>query len=125
MTRSAKGASWRFLVNGALSNAALYGLFALLLYWEVDYRIAVTVSYVLGVLWNYTVNRLWSWRSQANVASSFAKFVAMNVAVYFAHLGLVVLLVEGLGISAYLAPLLSMALLLVPQFVTLHRFIFR
>lgn len=125
MARSLSGASWRFIINGIASNVTLYGLFALLIYVDFDYRVAVTIVYVLGILWNYTVNRLWSWQSEAKVASSFLKYVILYVLTYFVHLALVVVMVEWIGISTYLAPLLSMGILLLPQMWALNRFVFR
>lgn len=124
MARSLSGASWRFILNGIVSNATLYGLFVLLIYVDLDYRIAVSILYVLGILWNYTVNRLWSWKSEAKIASSFVKYLILYAVIYVLHLGLVIAMVERIGISSYLAPLLSMGLLLLPQMWALNRFVF-
>ena len=58
MARSATAASWRYALNGIASNGTLYALFVWLIYIGVDYRIATTITYVLGIVWNYTVNRI-------------------------------------------------------------------
>lgn len=125
MARSAKGASWRYVLNGIASNVTLYTLFVWLVYLELDYRVATTITYVLGILWNYMVNRIWSWQSEAKIAGSFVKYLILYVVVYLSHIGLVVGLVEWLGVTAYIAPLLSIAILLVPQFLILNRFVFK
>lgn len=124
MARSLSAASWRFIVNGVASNVTLYGLYVVLVYLELDYRAAATTTYVLGILWNYTVNRLWSWKSNAPVAGSFIRYSLLYGTTYFVHIGLVVVLVEVLGVTEYLAPLLSTAILIVPQLLILNRYVF-
>ena len=125
MSRSLSAASWRFVVNGVVSNVTLYALYVLLVYLDVDYRVAATTTYVLGILWNYTVNRLWSWKSKAPVAGSLIRYVLLYGATYFVHIGLVVILVEAIGVTEYIAPLLSTAILIVPQLLILNSYVFR
>ena len=124
MARSLSAASWRFIINGIASNATLYGLYVLLLYVEIDYRIAATMTYVLGIFWNYTVNRFWSWKSNAPIAGSFVRYVLLYGTTYFLHIGLVIILVELIGIAEIIAPLLATAILIVPQLFVLNRFVF-
>ena len=59
------------------------------------------------------------------MTGSFLKYLILYVAVYPNHIGLVVGMVEWIGITAYIAPLLSSAILLVPQFWILNWFVFR
>jgi len=124
MARSLPAASWRFIVNGVASNVTLYGLYVLLIFLELDYRVAATTTYALGIVWNYIVNRLWSWKSSAPIAGSFIRYILLYVTMYFVHIGLVVVLVELVGISEYLSPLLATSILIVPQFLILNRHVF-
>lgn len=124
MARSLSAASWRFIANGIASNVTLYLLYVVMVYLELDYRIAATTTYILGIIWNYTVNRLWSWKSKVPVAGSFIRYVLLYGTTYFLHIGLVVALVEWLGVTEYFAPLISTALLIAPQLLILDRFVF-
>ena len=124
MARSLSGASWRFIVNGLASNVTLYGLYVLLVYLEVDYRVAATTTYVIGIVWNYTMNRIWSWKSKAPVAGSFIRYVLLYGATYFVHIGLVIALVEWIGVTEYIAPLLATAILIAPQLLIINRYVF-
>jgi putative flippase GtrA len=112
------------VVNGLASNLTLYGLYVLLVYLEIDYRVAASTTYVLGVLWNYTVNRLWSWKSDAPVARSFSRYVLLYGVTYFVHIALVIALVEWVGVTEYVAPLLATAILIVPQLLIINRYVF-
>jgi putative flippase GtrA len=44
---------FRFLVVGALNTAVGYGLFAVLILFHVDYKIAILLATVLGALFNF------------------------------------------------------------------------
>ena len=58
--RTSAGKWWRFVVTGLLINGALFALLWVLLRAGIDYRLAATVTFVSGILWGYTQNRLWS-----------------------------------------------------------------
>lgn len=114
----------RFVVTGVVVNLSLYGLFALLTYLAVEYRIAATVTYVLGMFWGYLQNRIWSWQSSAPIRRSFWRYLAAYVLVYVMHIAFMTVLVDGFGVSPLLAALLSAVALIVPLFRVLDRFVF-
>lgn len=115
---------YRFLVTGVTMNLSLLAGLEGILRLGFDYRIAVTVTYVLGMLWGYTQNRLWSWGSDAPVVRSFARYLIVYVLVYLVHLLIVMLLVEGLSVAPLVATIVSVAVLTVPIYVLLDRFVF-
>ena len=115
----------RFVATGVIVNVSLYALLALVLYLGVDYRIATSAIYILGMIWSYVQNRLWSWRSRAPVAQSFLRFVGLYAAIYVVHMGLVMVLVEAAGLMPLLAVLVSMIILVTPIFILFDRLVFR
>jgi putative flippase GtrA len=115
---------FRFVLTGVVVNGTLFGLFALLLKLGVDYRIGATVTYVLGMIWGYVQNRIWSWGSSAPIFSSATRYLTVYIVIYLLHLGFVTLLVEGLGVPALIAAIISTAGLIVPMFMVLDRFVF-
>lgn len=114
----------RFVLTGIVVNGTLFCLFALLLRLGVDYRIGATVTYVLGMIWGYLQNRIWSWGSSAPIFSSATRYLTVYIAIYLLHLGFVTLLVEGLNVPALIAAIVSTAGLIVPIFMVLDRFVF-
>jgi putative flippase GtrA len=114
----------KFIITGMLVNAALFGLLELLLRTGLDYRIAVTMIYVLGMVWGYVQNRLWSWESSAPVFQSFARYIFVYALIYVLHMMFVMFLVDGLSIPPLLAAILSAVVLILPVFFMLDRFVF-
>lgn len=114
----------RFLVTGVLVNLALFGVLELLVRAGTDYRVAVTVVYVMGMVWGYAQNRLWSWESRTPLLQSFARYLVVYAVLYVAHLLCVMLLVEGMSLPPSLAGILSACMLVLPIFLLLDRFVF-
>lgn len=102
----------------------LFGLLELLLRIGLDYRIAVTVIYVLGMIWGYAQNRLWSWESSAPVFKSFTRYIVVYAVIYVMHMGFVMLLVDWLSLRPLLAAVMSAVMLILPVFFLLDRFVF-
>ena len=115
----------RFIATGVIVNVTLYGLLAGVLHLGVDYRLATTVIYVLGMTWTYLQNRLWSWQSRAPIAQSVFRFLGLYAGIYVAHMGLVMALVEAFGIAPIWAVLVSVAILVTPIFILFDRFVFK
>lgn len=115
----------RFIITGLMLNAALLGVLELLVRAGVDYRIAVTLVYLLGMVWGYTQNRLWSWESRSPIFQSFTRYIIVYGIVYVMHLLFVMFLVDGLSLPPALAAIISALALIMPIFVLLDRFVFR
>ena len=119
-----KHTTTKFIITGVLVNAVLFGLLELLLRIGLDYRIAVTVIYVLGMVWGYVQNRLWSWESSAPVFQSFSRYIVIYAVIYAIHMVFVMFLVDGLSIPPLIAAILSAIVLILPVFFMLDRFVF-
>ncbi|WP_170831319.1 GtrA family protein [Jannaschia faecimaris] len=115
----------RFIATGVIVNVTLYGLLAAVLNLGVDYKLATTAIYILGMTWSYLQNRLWSWQSRAPIAQSVLRFLGVYAGIFVAHMGLVMALVEGAGIPPLWAVLLSVAVLVTPIFILFDRFVFK
>lgn len=116
--------AFRFLLTGLLINGTLFVVLAVLIRLGVGYRVAVTVTYLLGMAWGYLQNRLWSWQSDAPVVRSVARYLAVYGGVYLAHMAIVSLLVEGAGLGPLVAAAISAMILVVPLFALLDRTVF-
>lgn len=118
------GVGFRFVLTGIMVNGTLFILFAILVRIGVDYRVGASATYLIGMIWGYVQNRVWSWDSRAPIFRSARRYVAVYLGVYILHLGLISALVEVFGLSAIQAGLISICVLIVPIFVALDRFVF-
>jgi putative flippase GtrA len=119
--RSSDGRVPRFLVAGAV-NTGLTWLAYLALLRVTGYRVAFTVSFVLGILLSYALNARFVFRRPVEWGS-FLRFPLVYVAQYLAGLLLVSLLVEWLHVATWVAPLLVLVVT-IPLTYVLTRAVF-
>ncbi|WP_373085378.1 GtrA family protein [Sneathiella sp.] len=119
------GKGWRFIVTGILSNVLFYCLFLVLLWLSVPYQIALTVIYILGMIFGYLVNKYWSWKDKSPVFRSAGVYILIYGIVYVCHLGFVSYLVKFQAFSPALAALISFVCLTIPLFMLLDKLVYR
>lgn len=112
----------RFLAAGAFNAISGYAMY-LLLNLVLDYRVAYTTSYLIGVLLSYWVNTTFVFRSALSW-KSFAAFPSVYLLQYFLGLVLLWLFVNQLDISEKIAPLLAVPIT-VPLTFLASRFIIK
>ena len=111
-----------FSVSAGLIQIGSFTLFNEVFQW--NYWVCYLLSLVLSVLWNFTLNRKYTFRSAANVPVAMAK-VAAYYAV-FTPLSTLLgnWLVAGLGWNEYLVTALNMILNFVTEFLYQRWFVF-
>ena len=111
-----------FSVSAGLIQIGSFTLFNEIFHWS--YWVCYLLSLVLSVLWNFTLNRKYTFRSAANVPVAMAK-VAAYYAV-FTPLSTLLgnWLVGTLGWNEYLATALNMILNFVTEFLYQRWFVF-
>ena len=92
------------------------GSFALLEIFVKDYWIPYLISLVLSILWNFTLNRRYTFKSAANVPIAMAKvfgfyLVFTPVSTYLGNLA------EGFGINDFLILIVTMLANFVLEFL--------
>lgn len=115
----------RFVCTGVLVNGILLVVLWLMLRIGIQYQIATTIGYVMGLTWGFMQNRAWSFRSDAPIRISAGKYLLTYLTVYFIHVGFVTLLVERVQLDPFLAAIVSMMCLLIPIFVVLDQIVFK
>jgi putative flippase GtrA len=98
----------RFLVAGAVNSVVTYVVYLGLLQF-VDYRVAYTLSFVLGILFSYWMNAAFVFRKAVSLRT-FLSFPLVYLAQYVLGVLLLSVAVEWLGIAPWLAPLLVLAI---------------
>ncbi len=111
-----------FSVSAGLIQIGSFTLFNEVFHWS--YWVCYLLSLVLSVLWNFTLNRKYTFRSAANVPVAMAK-VAAYYAV-FTPLSTLLgnRLVGTLGWNEYLVTALNMILNFVTEFLYQRWFVF-
>lgn len=105
----------RFAVVGAIGTAAHYALFLTLVAgWGTDPVAASTVGALLGALVNYVLNRHYTFRSARRHREALPRFFSVAGVGLMFNSGLMLILVEGLGmhyLSSQVIATLGMLLL--------------
>jgi putative flippase GtrA len=95
---------FRFLVVGAINTAASYGIYVLVSL-VAHYIVAYTVSTVTGIAISYVLNALYVYKTKLSLARAAAYPLVYGVQ-YGLGVGLLYLMVDQLGVSHYIAPLI-------------------
>lgn len=94
------------LVNTAVGLSLIYGCKFLLGFGDVA---ANLVGYIIGLMVSFTLNSRWTFRYEGPVWPAVLRFALTFVIAYAANLATALLLIERLGVNAYLAHALATA----------------
>lgn len=97
----------KFTLFSISAGAIQIGSFSLMELFIQDYWVPYLISLVLSILWNFTLNRRYTFHSAANVPVAMAKvfgfyLVFTPVSTYLGHLA------EGLGVNDFVILLVTM-----------------
>ena len=114
----------KFTLFSVSAGIIQVGSFALLELFIQDYWIPYLVSLVLSILWNFTLNRRYTFKSAANVPVAMAKvfgfyLVFTPVSTYLGNLA------EGWGINDFLILLVTMLANFVLEFLFCKLVVYR
>lgn len=111
----------RFLLSGGINTVATYAVYLVLLR-ALDYRIAYTVAYIVGILLAYALNWLFVFRTHRGLTSVLL-FPFVYVTQYAVSLATVWIWVEMFGLPKSLAPLIAIVIT-IPITYALSRLVF-
>ena len=106
----------KFTLFSASAGVIQVGSFALLEIFIQDYWIPYLISLVLSILWNFTLNRRYTFKSAANVPVAMAKVFGFYLVFTPLSLWLGHLAVEG-GVNEYLTEGVTMVSNFVLEFL--------
>lgn len=96
-----------YLVGGSTFLIDLVILYALTIFFNVPYQLAVGIGFAIGVSINYAVSRLWVFTgTERRLHHGYAYFLGAGLLSLAAVLTLVGILVERFGISLIVARIL-------------------
>ena len=110
-----------FSISAGLIQMGSFALMNELIGW--DYWVSYLIALVLSVLWNFTLNRKFTFRSAANVPIAMLK-VAAYYAVFTPLSTLLEKYLTGIGWNEYLVTAINMVLNFVTEFLYQRFFVF-
>lgn len=114
----------KFLAFSVSAGVIEFGSFALLNeVLHLDYWVSYIAALVLSVLWNFTLNRKFTFKSAANVPVAMLK-VALYYLVFAPLSTLLEKYLTGIGWNEYLVTLLNMVINFVTEFLYQRFFVF-
>ena len=115
----------KFAFFSVSAGAIEIGAFALLNeVWHLPYWISYLTALVLSVLWNFTLNRRYTFKSAANVPVAMLKVAAFYVVFTPLSTALEHWLTAGLGWNEYVATGINMLLNFVTEFLYQRFYVF-
>ena len=119
----------RFLAAGMLNTAFGLGIFPLLILalrpWRLHYLVVLALCQVIGVIFSYTTNRLFVFRSGGPIGPEFARFCVPYVGYFLVNLMVLPLLVEVARIPPIIAQTGYTLIVVVTSYVWHSRITFR
>lgn len=114
----------KFTLFSASAGIIQVGAFALLELFIKDYWIPYLISLVLSILWNFTLNRRYTFKSAANVPIAMAKvfgfyLVFTPLSTYLGNLA------EGVGVNDFLILVVTMLTNFVLEFLFCKLVVYR
>ena len=98
----------RFLFVGALNTIVGYGIYAILIFLNINYLLSNTISTILGVLHSYLWNRFFTFKSKEKASKEFIKFISVYIVSYLMGMITLYCFKELLHISPYLAGFINL-----------------
>lgn len=125
MTRALLRQGARYVVAGLASNAALYGLFLLLLAAGLPYGAAMTVSYAAGVALAFQLHRNWTFERRDAGWKRATRFVAAYTMGYLINVLGLTLLVEGRIVGPAVGQAVMIVVVAIVLFILQRAWVFR
>ena len=116
------GEVFRFLIGGVLNIVVGYGCYLILLHW-LRYGVAYAGAYLVGLAVSYVFNALFVFRQPMRLRSALG-YPLVYIAQFLLGLILLKILIEGLHIPEWLAPL-AVNVLTIPVTFLASRLIMR
>jgi len=111
----------RFVLVGLLNTGFSYGVYCGFLYLGAPYQVASFVALVMGVIWSFVTSGRLVFRRR--LQGRFHKYLVVWAALYLVNILLIALL-TGLGMNAYIAGFFALAPIVVMAFFLQKKYVF-
>lgn len=87
----------RFGVVGVVSNLIVFVLYLMLSGAGMGPKVAMTVTYFLGVVQTFVLNKRWTFSHHGHLSATFVRYVGLYATGYLINFGALLVLVDNLG----------------------------
>ncbi len=115
----------KFILVGSFNTGAMLGLYWLLIWLGLHYKLALTADYAVGAVLGYLLNRAWTFASQGRSKAGFPKYVATYVFVFGLNFVLLHIAVETVGMDAFWGQIPALALVTIVSYLMQRFWVFR
>ena len=111
----------RFGVVGLISNLLLFLFYLGLTTAGLDYKIAMSLLYLVGILQTFVFNKKWTFNRQAHPSTAFVRYFGLYVVGYLVNLLALFTLVDQIGwphqwVQGVMIPIMALLLFLVQKY---------
>lgn len=118
----------KYMVVGAIGTGVNLAVYALLLYFNINYLMAACVSFVVAVTNNFYWNFIWTFKNCAankSIKQKYIKFFIVSVINFGLNILLLKLFVDVFLFHKIIAQIISIGLVSISNFIMNHKFTFR
>jgi len=115
----------RFAVVGVLSNLSLYGIYILLTRASLQPQVAMSITYLGGVLLAFFLNRYWTFAHRGNNQSALTRYVVVYACGYIINYLMLSTLVDDFGYPHEIVQACLILLLAVGFFLAQKYWVFK
>jgi putative flippase GtrA len=107
----------KFVLIGATTSLVYFGLFALLnTIVKLDYKFALSISYVLSILFQFFSNKLFTFQAKDKTVYQFGKFILLVMLNYLLTLLIVTFFVSYEKFSPYMGIVISIGVTFITSY---------
>lgn len=101
----------KFGFVGCLNTIFSLAIYYVMVYFKINYMAATVVSYLVSSVIGYALNRIWVFKAKnTKVSSSALKYYIVYGSSLLINIGCMYLWVNILGLSKYIAPILTLCI---------------
>ena len=112
----------KFLIAGGSNTAITFALYALLVHKGVDYNLSLALTYAIGIVLGFLINRMWTFASHENISEQdlvrtsqkstrkqFGRYVLSYLLIFLVNFLSLNLLVQAFKLNPIVAQLFAIA----------------
>lgn len=118
-----------YLIMGVLTTVVNIVFFYIFIQWNVDYRIATTIAWIVSVIFAYISNKLYVFKSKTATKKAFINeilsFFWFRLLSYFIDLGSMILMVSCMNTNETIAKIIANIIVVAANYCFSKWFIFK
>lgn len=116
----------KFNIVGITNAVVTYIVYATLVSIGFHYMIALTIDYIVGLLWSFTLNKRFTFRiDRPSTPGMFLRMVGVYVVIFTCNSVLLIGLMEIAKLNPYIAQLLALFVIVIAAFLGQKYIVFK